>query len=106
MTKEELRKKEAELMAKKKFLSQQLSQVGTDLHMVQEGLKNLDKAPKISDHALIRYMERKCDISFEAMRKKIMTPETIAAIKAGAKKVKVDDLELIVSDDKVIVTIY
>ena len=58
----------------------------------------------LSDHALIRYMERRYGIDFEPYRKEIMTSFNISAIKQGAGTIKVNGLSLKVRD-KCIVTV-
>lgn len=56
------------------------------------------KTPRISDHALIRYLERKHDFSFEDLRRQILTPEREQAIRSGAKSIVHDGLRFIVND--------
>lgn len=63
------------------------------------------QAPRVSDHAVIRYLERKYGFSFDDIREEIMTPTTIAAINAGANAVKVNSSKFVVKD-KTIVTCH
>jgi hypothetical protein len=44
----------------------------------------------ISDHAVIRYLERRHGFDFEAVRDEILTPAVRGAVNAGASGVKVD----------------
>jgi len=44
--------------------------------------------PSVSDHALLRYIERAHGIDIEALRDKVLTPNVITAIKTGASAVK------------------
>ena len=40
--------------------------------------------PVVSDHALLRWLERVWKINLDTVRAEIMTPEVLAAAKAGA----------------------
>jgi hypothetical protein len=44
--------------------------------------------PTISDHALLRYIERICGVDIEAMKAELLTNAVVMAIKAGASAVK------------------
>lgn len=44
--------------------------------------------PSISDHALLRYIERVHGVDVEAMKAELLTPNIVAAIKSGATAVK------------------
>ena len=60
------------------------------------------KPPKVSDHALLRYFERKYKIDFETIRSEMLTPTVRAAILAGTTVVKIDGLQYIVRDNTII----
>lgn len=60
--------------------------------------------PRLSDHALIRFMERAMGYDIEAIKARILTSERKAAIKAGATSIAVDGVRLKVQDN-VIVTV-
>lgn len=59
---------------------------------------------RVSDHALLRYIERVNGIDFDDARRSILTPTVVEAIRAGAKRVRVDGMVYIIKD-KTIVTI-
>jgi len=40
--------------------------------------------PRVSDHAVLRYIERTKGYDVEAVRREILTPEVCAALRAGA----------------------
>lgn len=61
-------------------------------------------APQISDHALLRYMERVMGFDVEVVRKKMLKPEVISAVDAGAASVKIDGLEMKIKE-RVITTV-
>lgn len=44
--------------------------------------------PTISDHALLRYIERLCGVDIEAMKAELLTDAVVLAIKSGASAVK------------------
>ncbi len=60
---------------------------------------------KVSDHALLRYLERYYKIDMEKMRAEIMTPIVEAAIKAGAKTVKVHGIAFVLRDNTIVTSL-
>ncbi len=56
----------------------------------------------VSDHALLRYLEKRFDLDLPALKAEILTPDRIGAIKAGAHKISVDGLKYIVKDNTVV----
>jgi hypothetical protein len=56
---------------------------------------------RVSDHALIRYLERKFNMDIESIRAEILTPDRIAAIKAGAKQIAANGIKFVVKDQTV-----
>lgn len=61
-------------------------------------------APRVSDHAIIRYLERKYGFTFEEVRKEILTEDRVSMIKAGAKSITHDGIRFVIVDN-VIVTV-
>jgi hypothetical protein len=59
---------------------------------------------RVSDHAVIRYLERARCIDIDAIRSEILTPDRIRAIENGATRIKVGRFEFLVID-RTIVTI-
>lgn len=53
-------------------------------------LADLKKKPRVSDHALVRWLERKYGFDFEDERKKILDKGMIVAMENGAEGVKKD----------------
>lgn len=47
----------------------------------------MSRTPYVSDHALLRWMERYLEMDLEAVRASILTPERRAAIEAGASAI-------------------
>jgi len=61
-------------------------------------------APRVTDHAVLRFIERRCNIDVEAVRKKI--DDLVApAIKAGARTVKADGVQFIIHNGHVVTTL-
>ena len=61
---------------------------------------------QVSDHAVLRYLERVGGYDIEAIRKDMVTPQIATAIGAGAKKVHLSDgSTYIIGDDGVVVTV-
>jgi septal ring factor EnvC (AmiA/AmiB activator) len=46
--------------------------------------------PSVSDHAILRYLERHEGLDVEAIKRKMLLPEVLAAIEMGLNKVAVD----------------
>lgn len=60
--------------------------------------------PKISDHAMLRYVERVMGIDVDALRAEIMSDSVKAALRSGASGVTVNGVKM-VAKDGVIVTV-
>ncbi len=58
---------------------------------------------RLSDHAILRYLERVWGIDMDTVREEILTPTVVDAIRAGASSVRVNGAMLIV-ENKCIVT--
>jgi hypothetical protein len=52
--------------------------------------------PRVSDHALLRYMERVMGLPVEDIRNSILTPAVSAAIQAGASGVQLGGVKFVV----------
>lgn len=53
-------------------------------------LMELSEKPRVSDHAVIRYLERKYGFTFEDVRAEMLTPAVLNAMDAGANGVKLN----------------
>jgi len=96
-----------------KTLTKEISNAKDSVSMWQRTLSNLEKrqaaviqelAPKndgsvgISDHALVRYMERGLGFNLDDIRSQILTSDRISAIRAGANSIKVGGIKFLVRD--------
>lgn len=61
--------------------------------------------PRLSDHALMRFIERVFGVDFEAMRAEILNPNIVAAIKAGASAVTVRGVKMLVKDNTIVTVV-
>lgn len=78
-----------------------------DLHVARQALASRQRAakePAVSSHALLRYVERVLGIDVKALERTLLSQEVRNAIRAGATRVTVDGLSLVVKDN-VIVTV-
>lgn len=60
---------------------------------------------RVSDHAVLRYIERVLKFDVDAIRKQILTPERIGYIKAGASSINVDGTVFVVKDKTIVTTL-
>jgi hypothetical protein len=58
--------------------------------------------PRLSDHALLRYLERVKGVDVEGARREIMTPGIIAAVKAMATSVLVNGAKFLVREGTIV----
>lgn len=84
-------KLEAEILTLQKFVSDKQREVATkqrELEAMNKAIKELGhfEMPKITDHALVRFIERVCEVNVEEVRARILTDELIDLIQAMPKK--------------------
>ena len=65
----------------------------------------IDPEPRLTDHALLRYLERVEGIDIPAIRSGIMTDKVIAAIKAGASSITVSGAKFKIVDNNLVTII-
>lgn len=65
------------------------------------------RTPIVTDHALLRYLERYLQVDMEAVRASILTPSVVEAIRCGATAVHcpAEGMTLIVSEAGAIKTV-
>lgn len=52
--------------------------------------------PRVSDHAVLRYLERVKGFDIEAVRREILSPNVQAAVAMGARAVEIGSYKLII----------
>jgi len=94
------------LVDEKAVLNRQLINNNDELLRLYESMKpKAVVTPEITDHALVRFLERVKGFDLQAFRDEILTPERIAAINSGVVGFKCDGYQFKVENNK-IVTIY
>lgn len=65
------------------------------------------RQPRVTDHAVLRWMERYLDMDIEAVRACILTPERREAIECGAARIHLPEegVSLVINDQGVVVTV-
>jgi hypothetical protein len=61
--------------------------------------------PYVTDHALLRFMERALGIDVEALRSRILTPAVREAIRGRASAVEVEGVTFVVCDAAIVTTL-
>jgi hypothetical protein len=56
----------------------------------------------VTDHAVLRFMERVLGVDVDGIRRAIASPQLVAAFKAGASKYVDDSVEYILRDNGVV----
>ncbi len=66
-----------------------------------------ERRATVSDHALLRWLERHLLIDIEAVRESILTPERLDAIRCGAARIhcRAEGVVLVVAEDGTIKTV-
>lgn len=99
-------KEELKLLQKKKIeLDKSWIPLRTEARLVDAKIKETETAirivglsPRVSDHAVFRYLQRKYGVDFDALREEILTESVKKAIRAGASAVTVDGYKYIISE--------
>lgn len=60
---------------------------------------------RVSDHAILRLIERKYNIDVEELRREILQPTVVAALRMGAKGIVHEGLEYVLANKTVITII-
>lgn len=71
-------------------LSKERSLLDSERFQLLERMSELKGEANVSEHALLRYLERRYDFDSEAVRQEMLSPAVRAAIEAGASGVKVE----------------
>jgi len=64
--------------------------MASEIALLEQRHDKLTAEPYVTDHAVLRYIERKYGFDIDAIRKEMLTPQVKAAMKVGAKGIKVD----------------
>lgn len=102
---EELKVKTAEysLLCKEKAkLGSKMAKLNTEITNIKSQLAV--RSPSVTDHAILRLLERKYGIDIDKIKQEILCPEVMSALKVGAKKLKHGGMEYIL-DKGLVITI-
>ncbi len=66
----------------------------------------IKRYPKLSDHAVLRFAERKYGLDVAKLKAEMLTPDVKAAIMMGAKKVRLDGIDFYVAPDGTVQTVW
>lgn len=69
------------------------------------GIRLRDIETRVTDHALVRYLERVLKIDLDVVRREILTPAVVDALKTGATGVTVNGVKFIAKDGILITVI-
>lgn len=69
---------------------------------IEEQKRQEKLVPTVSDHAVIRFLERKYGFDFEHIREEILTRSVKSMIEFGAESIKVDSGRFKVKDKKIV----
>jgi hypothetical protein len=98
-------KKKEELKPLQKEIAQAQKEFDSLNKIITDMKKKESLNPDISDHAILRYLERVRGFSFDDVRKEILDDSAISSIEAGASKIKRNGFEMIIKDKKVVTII-
>lgn len=107
---DDLERRVAALVADKKPLQKQLSNINRTIGQLNakrselnDEARILNQKPKVSDHAVVRYLERKHGFDFETVRKDMLTDTVRTAMISGCDGATYDG-GVVKIKDKTIVT--
>lgn len=85
-----------------KPLQQDVSRLENQIRDLSRDLESAERQPRVSDHAVVRFLERKHGFDFEDVRASLMPGHIADAIKAGATSAKVNGCTLVIKDQCVV----
>ena len=71
-------------------LQKEISRMENTINQKKEMLKK----PNVSDHALLRFIERKLEIDIDVVRRGLLTDDVVSAMRLGCKSFKKDGMEI------------
>lgn len=99
-------KEDLDLLKQKKYqldkgwlpLRDEARKIDAKIKEIDNAIKNIRFAPRVSDHALLRYLQRKYKVDFDSLRDEILTETVIKAINLGVSSITVDGFKLMIHD--------
>jgi predicted nucleic acid-binding Zn-ribbon protein len=103
-----LKEKKKELESAKierTFWNKRVSDLEREVQKMENEIAFLQKEISISDHALVRYMERTLFLDTEDFKKKILSKEIQELINAGASRITVDGVTFVIRDKNIVTVV-
>ena len=108
-----LSRAEADIEAIKSEMAVRLKDVQGDAERLRSRIANIDDelarreaadavVPTVSDHALLRYIERVCGVDIDALKDELLTDAVVLAIKSGATGVKTPHGTMVIKGSTVV----
>lgn len=108
-----LSRAEADIEAIKSEMAVRLKNVQGEAEWLRSRIANIDAelarreaadavVPTVSDHALLRYIERVCGVDIEALKDELLTDAVVLAIKSGATGVKTPHGTMVIKGSTVV----
>ena len=99
--------RQKKLKQQKKILATKIAKGDKDKKKRAEGLKTVPKKKwhPITDHAVLRYLERYYQLDADAVREEMWSDDVDYAIKSGAISVPIGDMVFKIADKR-ITTVY
>lgn len=72
--------------------------VDAKIKETETAIRIVNLSPRVSDHALFRYLQRKYAVDFDALREEILTDKVKEAIRLGASAVIVEGYKYIIQE--------
>lgn len=88
-----LKAERAEIDTRIRMLERERSDILTE---VAKRVRRMEMQPQVSDHALVRFIERVHGIDLSSIKAHILTPRIVESVRAGASAVVVDGVKFIV----------
>jgi len=87
-------------------VEKRLSNRKTKIKSIEASLKELNTTPYVSEHALLRYLERTFNLDLDAIKEKILTKESKLLIeKLGNGKYPIENGRKIIVKNKCVVSV-
>lgn len=93
-----------EIVDQVKILNSKMRDIDREIQKLIDKQKEAEN-PTLSDHALVRYLERAKGFDLNVFREEVLTKENISAINAGAQTIKVNGVKFKVSGKVIVTTI-
>jgi hypothetical protein len=91
-----------ELQERISVIDRRMNALNEEKKAISKDIEFIKKTPKVSDHAVIRYLERKMNFDFEDIRAKLLTPTVVSAMEIGVEGIKIDGGTLKIRDKTVV----